>query len=121
MELGAEVSKLDEKISVYLLLKLSEDLSDRKYLELESVVSAINKKISDEELAVINNQLTLGNIKSIKQTDDVFIKNRKKYDFKPKNVNKSTLLLIFSSSSKRLHKSLESSISGKFSRLFISL
>ena len=44
--LGTEVSKLDEKISVYMLLKLSEDLSDSQYLELESVISAINKKIS---------------------------------------------------------------------------
>ena len=46
MQLGTEISKLDEKISVYLLLKLSEDLSATKYLELESVVSSINKKIS---------------------------------------------------------------------------
>ncbi|MBE5736160.1 MAG: oligoendopeptidase F [Clostridiales bacterium] len=45
-KLGTEVSKLDEKISVYLLLKLSENLEDAKYLELESVVSTINKKIS---------------------------------------------------------------------------
>lgn len=45
-KLGTEVSKLDEKISVYLLLKLSENLEDSKYLELESVVSTINKKIS---------------------------------------------------------------------------
>ena len=46
MKLGTEVSKLDEKISVYIMLKLSQDLSDSKYLQLESVVSAINKKIS---------------------------------------------------------------------------
>jgi len=46
MQLGSEVSKLDERISVYLLLKLSEDMSNSKYLELESVVSAINKKVS---------------------------------------------------------------------------
>ena len=44
--LGTECGKLDEKISVYLLLRLSEDLSNTKYLELESVVSSINKKIS---------------------------------------------------------------------------
>lgn len=46
MKLGTEVGKIEERVSVYLMLKLSEDLSDRKYLELESVVSAINKKIS---------------------------------------------------------------------------
>ena len=45
-EYGTEVGKIDEKISVYLLLKLSEDLSNTKYLELESVVSSINKKIA---------------------------------------------------------------------------
>lgn len=44
--LSTEISKINEKISVYLLLKLSEDLSDRKYLELESVVSSIDKNIS---------------------------------------------------------------------------
>lgn len=43
---NSEISRLDEKISVYLLLKLSEDLSNTKYLELESVVSSINKKIA---------------------------------------------------------------------------
>ncbi|MBQ7351387.1 MAG: oligoendopeptidase F [Clostridia bacterium] len=45
-ELSGEISKLNERISVYLLLKLSEDLSNTKYLELESVVSAIDKKIA---------------------------------------------------------------------------
>lgn len=45
-QLSTECSRLNEKISVYLLLKLSEDLSDRKYVELESVVSSIDKKIS---------------------------------------------------------------------------
>ncbi len=43
---GTEMGKVDERVSVYLLLKLSEDLSDTKYLELESVVSSINKNIS---------------------------------------------------------------------------
>lgn len=45
-EYGTEIGRIDEKVSVYLLLKLSEDLSNTKYLELESVVSAINKKIA---------------------------------------------------------------------------
>jgi len=45
-KLGTEIAKLNERIGVYILLKLSEDLSDTKYLELESVVSAIDKKIT---------------------------------------------------------------------------
>ena len=43
---GTEIGKIEERVSVYLLLKLSQDLSDTKYLELESVVSSINKKIA---------------------------------------------------------------------------
>ena len=45
-ELETEVSKISEKIGVYLLLRLSENKDNRKYLELDSVVSAIDKNIS---------------------------------------------------------------------------
>ena len=45
-ELCTEVGKIEEKVSVYLGLRLAEDLEATKYLELESVVSTINKKIS---------------------------------------------------------------------------
>lgn len=45
-ELCSEVGRLDEKISVYLMLRLAENLEATKYLELESIVSTINKKIS---------------------------------------------------------------------------
>ena len=44
--LMTEISKLNEKIGVYIALKLSEDLSNTKFLELENVVSNIDKKIS---------------------------------------------------------------------------
>jgi len=40
-----ECSKLGEKIGVYLGLRLAEDLENTKYLELQSVVSNISKKI----------------------------------------------------------------------------
>lgn len=44
--LSVEISKLCEKIGVYIALRLSEDLSNTKYLELENVVSNIEKNIS---------------------------------------------------------------------------
>lgn len=46
LTLGGEVAKINERVSVYLMLKLSEDLSKSKYIELESVVSAIDKKLA---------------------------------------------------------------------------
>lgn len=45
-ELSIEISKLSEKIGVYIGLRLAEDLSNTRYLELENVVSNIEKKIS---------------------------------------------------------------------------
>lgn len=45
-QLQTEISKLSERIGVYLALQLAEDLSNTKYLELEGVVSNIEKKIS---------------------------------------------------------------------------
>lgn len=45
-KLSVEISKLCEKIGVYIGLRLSEDLSCTKYLELEGVVSNIEKNIS---------------------------------------------------------------------------
>ncbi|MGN0961879.1 MAG: hypothetical protein ACI4PF_06770, partial [Christensenellales bacterium] len=45
-ELLTEISKLNERIGVYIALKLSEDLSNTKFLELDGVVSNIDKKIS---------------------------------------------------------------------------
>lgn len=45
-ELSTEVSKLIEKIEIYISLKLSEDLEDNKYLELSSVVSYIAKDLA---------------------------------------------------------------------------
>lgn len=45
-QLSVEIGRLCEKIGVYIALRLSEDLSCTKYLELETVVSNIEKKIS---------------------------------------------------------------------------
>lgn len=45
-KLSTEISELNEKIGVYIGLKLAEDLSATRYLELEGVVSNIDKKIS---------------------------------------------------------------------------
>ena len=45
-ELCGEVGRLEEKISIYIMLRLAENLEATKYLELDSVVSAINKKIA---------------------------------------------------------------------------
>lgn len=45
-KLQTEISRLNEKICVYIALKLSEDLSDTKFLELDGVVSNIDKQIS---------------------------------------------------------------------------
>lgn len=45
-ELCTEVSKVCDKIEIYIMLKLSEDLEDAKFLEASSVVSNIAKEIS---------------------------------------------------------------------------
>lgn len=44
--LGSEVSKVSEKVGIYIGLKLAEDLENTKYIELSSVVGNIGKKIS---------------------------------------------------------------------------
>ncbi len=46
LQLGSELGKLSEKISVYIFLRLSENLENTKYIELNSVVSTIGKHIS---------------------------------------------------------------------------
>lgn len=43
------------------------------------LILPINKKITESELDEINNELSLGNIKSIYQTEDVFISNNNEY------------------------------------------
>lgn len=44
------------------------------------LILPINKKITKDEINEINEKLSEGNIKTIRQTDDVFIKNNIKYD-----------------------------------------
>ncbi|MBE5758163.1 MAG: oligoendopeptidase F [Clostridiales bacterium] len=44
--LSTEISKLAEKISSYVYLRLSENMENTKFIELESVLSDISKKIS---------------------------------------------------------------------------
>ena len=46
LKMGSELGKLSEKISVYIFLRLSENLENAKYIELNSVVSTIGKHIS---------------------------------------------------------------------------
>ena len=43
------------------------------------LILPLNKKISEEDKIKINKELSNGNIKSITQTEDVFITNKKKY------------------------------------------
>lgn len=45
-ELQTEISKLSEKIGVYIALKLAEDLSNTRFLELDGIVSNIEKQIA---------------------------------------------------------------------------
>ena len=45
----------------------------------DKLILPINKKITEEEMLNINNELANGNIKSIYQTEDIFIKNNEEY------------------------------------------
>lgn len=45
-KLNTEISKLNEKIGVYIGLKLSENLENTRFIEIESVVGNIDKAIS---------------------------------------------------------------------------
>ena len=82
----------------------------------EQLILPINKKISDDELEVINNQLASGNIKSIKQTDDVFIKNKKEYN---PNVNDEIKLKSHKYNFKKLLHLTSTFIKHDFLKLFI--
>lgn len=45
-KLNTEISRVSEKVGVYIGLKLSENLEDSKFIEIESVVGNIDKNIS---------------------------------------------------------------------------
>ena len=45
-ELSTKVSKIIERVEIYISLKLSEDLEDNKFQELSSIVSYIAKNLS---------------------------------------------------------------------------
>lgn len=49
-------------------------------IQKEELVLPINKKLDTKDISIINENLSSGKIKSIAQTDDVFIKNDKSYN-----------------------------------------
>jgi ABC-type lipoprotein export system ATPase subunit len=51
------------------------------------LILPLNKKINENEINEINQELSLGNIKSISQTEDVFIPNEKAYNEEENNIH----------------------------------